>query len=656
MRILVQKNLSHQKSDSPSSYKIFYWLCFIVCGVFITAWLVRLAGYSSPLVYKEIIYSRENADWIRQHGHDVEGDWIFENNALLLPAGGKGAIFFRNGIAADDNDCVNKFIVFYQIHTAKIKSPDTQVIVQTGVGKPKHLKLNGKTLTLRDKVANKQTRLSITAQVGAGAAPVTILRRIERTVYTKKAQNNIITVLFFSIALCIAALIFYSKRIGNELIFIYIIIIICSVSGLFANLLPWLTNIIFVIIILAMGIILSRRSLAGAPPQKFLILLCMIIAMGYNMRWINLVENVGQHLDPDAVGYFDIAQKGGGLFQTATTLAPYIREPLFIWLIKIIFLFLSKTQTALRILTFLLSLAVIPAVYIVVKRITDARAGLGAAFACAANPYFIFMSARGLRMELFILCTLGLLYALILMQEWAKWGWLWTGLAAGALCLTQVTSLSYVIPLIIYFGCRRSVRPLALAAALVMPLFMIASHLHFNYKQFGDPLYSTNIHARFYRNREFVGRPGFPTVQEVKADPYTGEPITSYGYIIKLHTIPQIIKISSRGLYRIFIRGHAANGLLAGSRLLLILYFIGIAIIAVSEKRKWLGIAIVIEAPAIFIAGIELDWRLTMHVAPIVYLLLMTGLFNIINISKEGIRYACRHFCVRSRLEHGGDP
>src|SRR5260370_36248432 len=65
----------------------------------------------------------------------------------------------------------------------------------------------------------------------------------------------------------------------------------------------------------------------------------------------------------------------------------------------------------------------------------------------------------------------------------------------------------------------------ALVAVLVGPLLIA------NYVEYGDPLYHSNSHARFFRNIEFPGQPGFD-----------GPPITWTQHVVGLHSKTTLVE------------------------------------------------------------------------------------------------------------------
>jgi hypothetical protein len=49
-----------------------------------------------------------------------------------------------------------------------------------------------------------------------------------------------------------------------------------------------------------------------------------------------------------------------------------------------------------------------------------------------------------------------------------------------------------------------------------------------------------------------------------------------------------------------------------------------------SKKWEWVMAALILEAPSAFLASLELDWRLALHAAPLLYFFMADGIFFIL--------------------------
>jgi hypothetical protein len=602
------------------TFPILYLVSVIIpLALALTSIYILLNG-EKPFVRREGGFLSLDASGLRSLGHTVEGDWLLWGNKFSLLPGGRGRLILR--LPRGDN-----VLTTFHLQTEKTKSTGAAFHVSLNGRRGRFVPLDGKIRVFYGGSDKGIDTLEMTAESGSAAAPVVILSRIERYVYTPVARLLIIfptLIIIFLIPLMVYIHRRWKSMDGAVALSITALSTLLPWLRIYTS--PWIWELFFVVGTILVVILISRKYFEKIPAGIFLLYVASFMVLGGCLRWSGLIESAGQLLDPDATGYLEIARRGGGLFETATTTAPYVREPFFIWILRMAFWIAPENDATLRLLTFLLSVAVIPATAYIARRWFGAPVALGAAFACAVNPYFIFMSARGLRMEIYLLLILAFLAALDGLRGKKIWGGLKVGLVTGILSLTQVTSLGFAIPLTLIFCIRRKVQPIVYITAIFLPLIMIEPHLAFNVRYADDPLYSSNIHASFYRNLEFAGRPGFPGVEEVRQNPYAGEPTSTFHYIFGLHTVPEVIRVALRGLWRIFFRGYVRGGLFAGSRVLFAGYLLGIFLALITSWRRWVFVALLLEAPTAFLAGIDLDWRLTMHVAPILYCLTILGL------------------------------
>ena len=277
------------------------------------------------------------------------------------------------------------------------------------------------------------------------------------------------------------------------------------------------------------------------------VFLCFIIALAAYLRWNELLRVSGTILDDDAVGYLQYAKKMALISSTGFYSAQFgLREPFFIFVVKVFFFLFGDSDTHLRFVSFTFSLAVIILTYKMGSRWFNELVGLSAALILAIHPYLIELSARGLRGELYtVLLLLFLYFGYIKTDLTSTQKTVLTGFVMGLLFLTRSESFS-ILPCMVfcYIFTRKSRWGLRMAvAAIVIGTLLCLPHFYNTYKKYGDPFYAANRHARFYANREFAGKPGFPTQVEIaKEGMYIGPKITPFEYLFKLHTPKQIIK------------------------------------------------------------------------------------------------------------------
>ena len=603
-------------------------LVLVVCSLILIAFFYSgsfaffFDSSHHPFVKRLNISFRQDAQELESLGHRVEGEWIFRKNNLSLPPGGEGKLVIR---LSSPTGGVSRFRLF----TPDIQNEKIQISAAIDDLEGINVNPDGSVTDLKNTVRENLSRLEINASVKSSSdRPIVILKRIERVLFTPESKRIFPFPVF--LFMIFSPLAVYYVWCGRRR---FVAALICLGGAIVLPLIipssQWWMPGYFLAWVVIPEIVMLRNVEKPVirSSRVHLLLLGVIIILAAYLRWPILVRSVGNLLDPDARGYLAIAKNGKGLFQTSCDIAPYVREPLFIWFIRSMFLIGVENDAVLRFLTMLLSLGVIAGTYYFGRERFGRKPALLAALFCAVNPYFIQMSARGLRMELYILCVLFFLDSADRMKKTDAWSGLRCGAAAGACVLARITSFSFTIPLTLYFIFRRKGGWKNAALALAIPVIMIIPHLRFNYVHTGDPMYSSSIHASFYRNLEFAGEPGFPSKVEVRENPYTGEAISSFKYIFGLHSFPEIIAISFKGLYRIFFRGYVLGGLLGGSVVLYILYLFGLGYAAFSRRWDWLIAAIVLEAPSAFLAGMRLDWRLTLHVGPLLYLFTSSSVF-----------------------------
>jgi hypothetical protein len=198
--------------------------------------------------------------------------------------------------------------------------------------------------------------------------------------------------------------------------------------------------------------------------------------------------------------------------------------------------------------------------------------------------------------------------------------------------------------------------------AIVLSLSLWIPHQYRIYKNYGDFFYTSNQYARFYTNREFAGKPGFPTKEEIMVKGmYYGPKTTPLDYYWNLHTPGQLLYGSLIGFATIhlkmplaFISGRGNAGMviyeagrivhnpgvqkvlgmlkLAGGLfmerwlanimgLALFLTFL-VGLVLMGMHRNWLMYfyLILFQMHTSFLASFGLDQRLSVHSYPLIAL------------------------------------
>ncbi len=340
------------------------------------------------------------------------------------------------------------------------------------------------------------------------------------------------------------------------------------------------------------------------------LLVLWIVMFALDLRWEELNPVINQPLDPDAGTYMGIARGMSGPFDTD------FREPFFMWCVKIFFFLFGSTEVNLRLLSLFASLITIVMTYLfATKTLKSPIVGLIAAFILAQSAGYIYQNLRGLRLEIYLLTIIPFVHLLLNREKKADWKYaVILGVLAGLNILNNLSALSFCVLLILYFGIRRKWKAWLIPIPIVLSLLIALPHLLHNKKNFGDPFYSSNVHARYYRNQEFKGKPGFPTVEEVRKNGYTGSHITSFEYFFKLHSFPEVVKRSFIGLTRTYFGKFYTQNIFT-SEVFFYCYIVGI-ILMLFRSPDFLMSFLLLSSTSLFMVGTFpfFDPRLTMHI------------------------------------------
>ena len=245
------------------------------------------------------------------------------------------------------------------------------------------------------------------------------------------------------------------------------------------------------------------------------------------------------------------------------------REPLWVAIFQLWQAWVGNGDFAVRLLTSLLSTAVVVLTGVFLWRWIPERIWVIAGMLMVSlNPSLIEESYRGLRSEMM---TLGFITFLILSLpvenrrfQAAKAGimvGLWALLRGPALGIAfGLWGTLWLIGKVYY---RRSVQPwfppgysikkIFLAAVIAICLFV--PHLYGLQKRYGDWKWPSYGYARWNANMEFpnrFGTPGFPTLEEFEKSPYSGPRISFTDYLFDLHTPLQVVRYQLLGWVELF--------------------------------------------------------------------------------------------------------
>jgi len=324
------------------------------------------------------------------------------------------------------------------------------------------------------------------------------------------------------------------------------------------TLLPNFTMIVGLVFLLLMIFYCVFKRDSSRRERLTIVFLMLIILLAAYLRWSELVRISGTILDGDAKGYLHYADKMSLLSDNGFYSAQFDkREPLYIFIVKMFFLFFGVSETHLRFVSFVFSLIMVYLTYRIGKEWFNTIVGLTAAFILSVHPYLISLSARGLRAEWFTtLLLLFIYYGCIKSTMTSRWRMVITGFLTGCVLLTRLESfLMLVIVLALYpFVAREKWNFRMVFITLILGVSLVIPHLYSVYEKHGNPFYTVNQYARFYANREFMGKPGFPTKEEIiEKGMYTGSTITPLEYYFILHTPWQCVKYSVIGFVKIHL-------------------------------------------------------------------------------------------------------
>ena len=356
-----------------------------------------------------------------------------------------------------------------------------------------------------------------------------------------------------------------------------------------------------------------------------------ILAWGASNRLAAFQEVGWSQLGPDALTYMQLADSLRSPYDTM------YREPLWIWMIKGWFWLVGHSAAHQRLLSAVLSLAVIWAAAKLFQDYTGRPlVGVLAAALLAGNPYLISLSTRGLREEAYMLAVLGIAYPVLVrtcrLSAPAQAAGL--ALAGAAAHLLRFNSYLFFLPLLAFWAWRQrpgrwrlALLPLAFIAALSGP------HLVHNARQFGDPLYSVNVHFVWSRNYEFVilkqtGCAGCPSREEVEADSTAGPALGAREYLFGLHSPGEVVERTLQGYRDMYLRPTALFEMQSGtvSGLGYALYLVGLLFVLAGAHREILAVVLLLANGVPFAMTLDIDPRIAIHTAPFVAFVLAYGI------------------------------
>lgn len=362
---------------------------------------------------------------------------------------------------------------------------------------------------------------------------------------------------------------------------------------------------------------------------------CLLIVAAWSTRSLVLSDSRRLELRPDAAGYVHIAREGT-FYQTALPTAPWVREPLFPALIRAAWIALPKTETSARFAGVLISIGVVVMTYLVGRRLVPRGVAAFAAGIIAMNRPLAELGTEALRNDAITFAVLLFVLLTSVLAQRAYWRAAAGGVLAAAMALLQISLLPVGVIALAVEGVRSRWhwREWLLAAAPMV--LLLPGHLAFNAKiSGGDFMYSSTVHTRYFANQEFAGQPGFPAPEDLAADRYAGEPMTTFEYFA-LFSPMELVARGVRGMADGLVTGMTRNVLFAGPWWIMLPGLLGGIWWFADRKRWWLAfVCLLVLAPIALVGGGRADWRLSSTLAPWIAMIWASGFWAVWDLWKR---------------------
>jgi len=601
--------------------------------VYLNDILVFLHEPSALSVYNDDI--NDNAQKIRQDAQ-LSGDWQFARDGLALSSGRAGEVVYKVTKEADEDVSLILWYYWNDLRQTLIEVSTNGADYHTVL---ENTHLTGRSLRLTPYATGRQEIwIRLTARIAAAGSPEpwTVLDKIQIVKVKNPVNLPYLPGIFLFVAIPLTVFV-WTRRDKREFAVILILAVLIMEAVLSWLWPDWIRagpslplrrgsvvqQVSIPWIWLGYSFCVAAAALkkgGGAPCGGPLLL--VLIALALILRWEALMEFQYHPLDPDAVGYRQIADSMKHTYDTS------FREPLWIWTIKFWFLLLGSSDLNLRLLSVLLSLLLLAAAH---KLFNDyaqkPAAALTAVALLTVHPYLIFMSIRGLRLEFYSLVILLLAYHVTVRREKVPHNRRLAGLCmwGTAAVMQQLNSLIFVPILWGYAFWRHKLRWKKLIFPAAVLTVLLGPHLLYSHREFGDPLWSANVHAKWYRNYEFVdlkrvGCEGCPTLEEYQAQAHSGAPITALDYVFGMHSFSEVSSRVAKGYADLFLRPSQYFWKQVGLQfsILYYAYLLGLAAMLFSRVRELLIFPVATINLLAFLVPLGIDARLVEHTAPFV--------------------------------------
>jgi len=206
----------------------------------------------------------------------------------------------------------------------------------------------------------------------------------------------------------------------------------------------------------------------------------------------------------DPINYLRMARAMKGFY------AAQFREPFYVWIVKQSLRFFDQKDIAVSFASAFFSVMAVVATFILAKYAFSFWVGVIAALSMAIDQELISIGVDGWRDDTFMFLVLMFCYAMLRLFRKASFGnALFAGVVAGLVCLTRMTSFSFIVPAYLYvllagkeLSLKTRFQYVLLSAAMFV--IVIAPFLINCAIVYGDPLFSVNDNTKFYRSRENI--------------------------------------------------------------------------------------------------------------------------------------------------------
>lgn len=206
----------------------------------------------------------------------------------------------------------------------------------------------------------------------------------------------------------------------------------------------------------------------------------------------------------DPINYLRMARAMKGFY------AAQFREPFYVWIVKQFLGIFDQKDIAVSFASAFFSVMAVVATFILAQYAFSFWVGVIAALSMTIDQELISIGVDGWRDDTFMFLVLMFCYAMLRLFRKASFGnALFAAIVAGLVCLTRMTSFSFIVPGYIYVllaGKEPSIKTRFkfVALSVVMFVIVIAPFLINCAIVYGDPLFSVNDNTKFYRSRENI--------------------------------------------------------------------------------------------------------------------------------------------------------